>query len=226
MEILREERKFGELKLAEIVRLLSLCQNNERDELLISTFYDMIKVDFYDRCFKSTWKLFSGNPEIKFIAEEIFHDALILILVDINTFTVGQKCEDSEYRKRILGWMGKFAIFLLLNKQNKDEKEKRRFEKFKKYSIADSIPGSVGKRHYEPTYDKQKLDSVWKGLNPMARELVLYCAENDMFDPDGPKHLPPEKRQDLCERYGVKENSLNQAKRRALLAIASCKIEL
>lgn len=226
MGLLPEKIKYGELKLAEIVRLLAICQNKSEEQLLQSVLYNHRVMDeFHDRCKKVIGYSYRGSSDITEIAEDLFQESLILIFEKVREFECKPAWDETECEKVFLFWMSKFANYMLLNQWKKEKKERIDFDKYKQHCIDDNTPGSIGKYNHKPTYDKVKFDQLWNKFSPMAREIVLACAGKDMFEEDGPKHLKPEFRKYMSEKYKVTENAVNQAKRRALISLKLCKIE-
>ena len=226
MGFLPEKLNYGELKLADTIRLLSICQNKSEKNLLQKALYHhKVSEEFYDRCAKAIGQFYKGSPDLQDRTDDLFQDSWILIFEEINFFETDSRCSEVECQKVFLFWMSQFANNLILNQWKKDKIEKKNFEKYTRFCIEDSKPGSIGKHNFKPTYDKQKFNKLWSKLNPMSREILLACADRDMFDDDGPKHFSPEFRKYICEKYDVKEDAIRQAKGRAIKALNSCKIE-
>ena len=225
MGSLPEKHNYGEQRLADIVRLLAVCQDETEKNLLQTVLYNKVANEFYDRCAKAVGKLFKGAPDIQARTEDLFQESFIKIFEKIGSFKVDPDWGDEECEKVLLYWLSRFANYLLLNGCQKEKKEKREFEKYAKHITADSSPGSVGKHNYKPTYDREKYERVWSQMNPMSREILLKCADIGIFEEDGPKHLPSEFRKYLRERYKVTDAAIRQAKGRAIEALNSCKIE-
>lgn len=225
MGSLPEKHNYGEHRLADIVRLLAVCQDETEESLLQSVLYNKVANEFYDRCAKAVGKLFKGAPDIQARTEDLFQESFIKIFERIGTFKIDPQWCNEECEKVFLFWMSRFANNLILNGWQKEQKEKRDHDKYVKHVTADTGSGSVGKYNYKPTYDREKYERVWSQMNPMSREIVLKCAEIGIFEEDGPKHLPSEFRKYLRERYTVTDAAIRQAKGRAIEALKSCKIE-
>lgn len=224
MESLPEKINYGELKLTEIVTLLASCSNEVSERCLLNAFFNKVNEKFYDRCAKCAGRLYKGAPDIKAITDDIFQDSRLIILEKIKGFKINPQWDENECEKVLLFWMAEFPNNLLLKKQKDDKIEKQKFEKYIHHHISESRLGSIGKHTYSQTYDRVKFDKLWGNFNPMTREIIMFCVGNDMFESDGPKHIPSEFRQYLCKKFNVEEDAIRQAKRRALLGLDSCKI--
>ncbi len=225
MSSLPEKLNYGELRLTEIVRLLAVCQNRSEERLLQTVLYNKVSEEFYDRCAKAVGKLYKGTVDIQARIDDLFQDSFILIFEKVKSFEPNPDWDEKEFGKVFIHWMSKFANNLILNSWKKEKNEKEDFNKYAKYIEADSKPGSIGKFNYKPTYDKEKFNIVWSTMNPMSREILLACADLNMFEENGPKHLPKEFRKYLREKFKVTDPAIRQAKGRAIEALNSCKIE-
>lgn len=225
MSSLPEKHNYGEHTLADIIRLLAVCQNETEESLLQKALYHKVAGEFHDKCAKVVGKIFKGAPDIQARTEDLFQESFIKIFEKVGSFEINQQWGDQECEKVFLFWMSRFANNLILSGWQKEQKEKKEFDKYVKHVTADSSSGSIGKYNYKPTYDKEMFDRVWSQINPMSREIVLKCAEIGIFEEDGPKHLPSEFRKYLRERYKVTDAAIRQAKGRATEALNSCKTE-
>jgi DNA-directed RNA polymerase specialized sigma24 family protein len=225
MGSLPEKHNYGEHRLADIVRLLAVCQNETEKRLLQTALYHKVAGEFHDRCSKVVGKIFKGAPDIQARTEDLFQDSLIKIFEKINSFEINPHWGDQECEKVFLFWMSRFANNLLLNSWQKEQKEKKENDKYVKHITSDSSPGSIGKYNYKPTYDIEKFERLWSQMNLMSREIVLKCAEIGIFEEDGPRHLPGEFRNYLREKYKVADAAIRQAKGRAIEVLNSCKTE-
>lgn len=225
MGSLPEKHNYGELKLADIVRLLAVCQNKREESKLQTAFYHNVSEDFFDRCAKSVGKLYKGAPDILERIEDLHQDCFLLIFEKVKGFEIQQNWDEKECRKVFLYWMAQFANNLILKAWRKEKKEKKEFDKFIEHLVSDSKSGYVGRYNYKPTYNKEMYDSVWNNMNAMSKEIVLTCTDLEMFKEDGPKHLSKEFRKYLREKYNLTDAAIRQAKGRAIEALNSCKIE-
>lgn len=225
MSSLPEKHNYGELNLADIVRLLAICQNETEEKLLQSALYNKVSEEFYDGCAKAVGKYNKGAPDIQARTDDLFQESFILIFEEVKSFEIKPQWDEKECEKVFLFWMSRFANNLILNAWKKEKKEKNEFDKYLQHLISDSKPGAIARYNYKPTYDKEKFDNVWNNMNEMSREIILACVDLEMFEDDGPKHLPKEFRKYLREKYDVSDSAIRQAKGRATEALNSCKIE-
>ncbi|MFZ2285046.1 MAG: hypothetical protein WAV86_14330 [Lutibacter sp.] len=207
--------------------ILSLKENNSEAELnyLQTTFYNIFKDKFYDRCNKITFKIYGQNPEWKNICDDVFQDTFITAFEAIKNFKCNKDWEDAECIKVVLFWLGQIANFKLLNQITEEKSIKESLESYQYNIINDNLPGEVSKREYKPQYDKVKFDSVWSKFSSMKKELILLCAKYDTIGEENTKHLPDEVISSLTKKYNIKPASIRKAKERVLTALKACKIE-
>ena len=226
---LPREDSYRSLKLIALIERMIGCDNQDEERLLQGEFYNRFIGKFFERCHKITGKLYGYQPDWEAIRDDTIQESFLTAFEKINQFEMPAKWDDAECEKVILFWLAKIANNKLLKQLKAETEEKEQFEQYFYHFLSERSSGSIGRRAYEPTYDKMKFDRAWEKMNPMSKELLLLCLEYDTLskaDSEGnPRHLPDHVISALTKKYNVTKAALRKAKERALLAINSSKIE-
>jgi hypothetical protein len=179
MDIPEEQLRSGrEGSLVSLVQQLIDCTDDQEGQGLKTAFYHCFKEKFYDRLKKATSRLYSGIPDWEGRMKEIFNDTFLVAFKEMKTFKMGDGWDDTECQKVILNWMSEIANNLLLKLSRSTKKEKGILKIYKTIQSYDIVSGQeLERKTYKQTYDKVKFDKFWGKLNPMAKEILLTCAE-------------------------------------------------
>lgn len=224
----RPARRHSNYKEVTIIVLVTLLISSKADaEIngLKGEFYNRLHERFYERCQKIGFKLYGGRPDWKYVCEEVFQETFIWALEEINKFRIDPNWHDKECEKMLLHWMAKTANFKFLNRWGEIKNERKSLEAYNQFLISEETEGEIGKRKDNgPTYDRNKFLVCWSKLNPMTKEIIMYCISNDTIKENNSAHLPDDVIKSLTTKYRVKPPAIRQAKLRGLNAIKSCKI--
>ena len=225
MEIsLPQKFSYEKLKFSEVVELLIATECQANGTGLKKEFFLRLKDKFLDRCQKVVQRLYKNNAEWEAIRDDVFQETFITAFDKIKKFKTKSSWNEKEYETVILFWMGEIANRKLLKRIKYEEDENDEIDKYLHFKASEESSGSVGKRSYKPTYDRNKFDITWEKMNPMSKELLLLCIEYETITEDNSKHLPDHIIANLRNKYNVSAAALRQAKSRAIIAIKSCKI--
>lgn len=225
MEIPLHSHHFKEQNLVSILEKLIYSEDETEKRKLQSEIYTRLREDFFDRCTKIAYKLYKGFPDIEERRDDIFQETFITAFEVIKNFTISTEFDESVCKKRFLNWLGTIANNKILKGHHQDKKDKEELEGYLRHYESQISNRSIGKRIYEPTYDKVRFEKVWLSLNTMSKEIIMICVENKAVSEDVIKHIPDKELDALTKKYGVGKPAIRKAKERALKLIRSCKIE-
>ena len=225
MEMSLPRPNYKDLKLIALLEALIACQNEEENRILQDEFYFRLREKVFDRCHKITNRIYRGAPDIEARRDDVLQETFITALAQIKTFNMKDHWDDKECEKVLLFWLGEIANRKLLKQREIESKEKENLNNYLYHVLSENSNGSIGKRKYEPTYDRMKFDKVWSTINEMTKEILFLCLEHDTLSEENSAHLPDDVISYLTQKYNVVKATIRQAKRRAIIAIQSCKIE-
>ncbi len=226
MEIpLSEEIEYKQLRLTVIIELLTSSDDEEVIRRLWTELYERISENFFDRCHKIVQRRYGNAPDWEATRDDMFQETFITAFEEIKEFKLKAHWGDEECEKVVLFWLGQITNNKLLRLIKVEDKENQNLEKYKYHLLSENSPEAIGKRKYEPTYDKAKFDIVWNKLNLMSKEILDACWYFETLSEDNVKHLPDSVIAALMKKYNVKEAAIRKAKSRSIKAIKSCKIE-
>lgn len=191
MEISKEQKLDNEEgNLVSLLRLLIDCKDDHQAQRLKTGFYDSLAPVFFDRLKKSTSRLYGGIPDWEARMEEVFNDTFLTAFEEFKNFKIGDDWDNNECRKVLLNWLSKIANNKLLKFTRTTKNEKAELLKYKHFQLSENHSGEVAERGvYELTYDRAKFDKFWSNLNPMAKEIILICLENETLKEDVGHHI-------------------------------------
>ena len=225
MQIQSQRLKCKDLTLVDLVLNLASSDSVFDTRMLQTEFYVRLKEKFYDQLHKVVNKLYNGIPEISSLIEDVFQETFIIANEEIKGFSIKENCSEKECEKVLLFWLARIANNLILKHYNTEKKRKEDLQAYKLFIKFENRRGSVGKRDYKPTYDRNKFDEVWKKIPLMAKEMLFASLEYETLGEDNKKHIPDDVIKSLTTRFNVTSATLRKAKQRALAAIRSCKLE-
>jgi len=219
------EHNYKDLKLIALIEALIACEDESENRILQDAFYCRLREKFFDRCHKITTRIYHGSPDIEAIRDDVLQETFITALAQIKTFEMKDHWDDKECEKVLLFWLGEITNRKLLKQKAIESKEKQHLNNYLYHVLSENGNGSIGKRKYEPTYDRAKFDKVWSAMNSMSKEILFLCLEHETLAEENNAHLPGDELSKLIQKYGVSKSAIRKAKERALIAIKSCKIE-
>lgn len=211
--------------LVDLLRLVTSNNDPIYKDFLITEIYRRLNKKFYDRLSKVGNKLFSGLPDIESRIKDVLQDTFKIAFEKIDKFKWEETWSDKECEKVLLFWLSKIANNILLTECKEYKEEKEALEGYKEHIQIENSDGAIGKRNFNPPYDKGKLDEVITKLSPMAKEMLSACLEHDTLQLGNTKHLPDSVIDNLTEKYGVTPGTLRKAKERTIKKILACKLE-
>lgn len=221
---LPQKPQYKDLALIVLVTLLISATTEAEIRELQSEFYKRLGQKFLERCHHSVNKLFKGARDADAMRDDIFQDSFLTAMDEIKEFEMKDEWDDAECEKVILFWLGKIANNKIMKRREEKKKEREFLDGYKYFLKSENRQGSIGKRVFKETYDKEKFATVWEKLNPMSREIILFCAADDTLCEENTKHLPDDKITYLKEKYNVTAAAIRKAKQRALEVLKTCKL--
>lgn len=221
---LPQKTRHKDLALVVLVSLLISSTTEAEKRELQTEFFKRLSEKFLERCHHSVNNLFRDAPDVTAIRDDIFQESFLTAMDKIQEFKMGSDWDERECEKVLLYWLGQIANNKIMKRRTEEKKKKEFLNEYEYFLKSENESGSISKRIYKPTYDKDKYAFIWGKLNLMSREIILFCAADNTLCQNNKKHLPDDKIAYLKEKYNVTSAAIRKAKQRALEALDNCKL--